>query len=103
MQIQINSRFGVFMLCIETDCLSLIVALVFDVAITTEVASAFTTIFSIIFTILFGFATILVGRISSTNVIEKQIVSETFVSIISASLLALIADNMFDSIHINKK
>ena len=54
-------------------------------------AELLTTIFSLIFTILFGFASILIGKVNSQNHIEKQITCETFVSIVTAMLLALIA------------
>ena len=56
-----------------------------------ELAGILTTVFSLVFTILFGFAAILVGKIDSKNSIEKQIVEETFISIVSATLLSLIS------------
>ena len=58
------------------------------------VAETLTTVFSLIFTILFGFATILMGKSESANRIEKKIIEETFVSIISATVLSLIATIM---------
>ncbi|MCK9493588.1 MAG: hypothetical protein M0Q00_04375 [Acholeplasmataceae bacterium] len=58
---------------------------------TVDVASLLVTVFSIIFTVLFGFISVLVGKASSSNKIEKQLVSETFTSIVSAMLLAIIS------------
>ena len=58
------------------------------------VAETLTTVFSLIFTILFRFATILMGKSESANRIEKKIIEETFVSIISATVLSLIATIM---------
>ena len=59
--------------------------------ISNELAGTFTTVFSLIFTLLFGFSAILIGKIDSQNVVEKQVVEETFVSIVSATLLSLIS------------
>lgn len=58
------------------------------------VAETLTTVFSLIFTIPFGFATILMEKSESANRIEKIIIEETFVSIISATVLSLIATIM---------
>lgn len=71
--------------------LAWIFTLKFSFAVECELAELLTTIFSLIFTILFGFASILIGKVDSQNRIEKQIASETFVSIVTATLLALIA------------
>ena len=57
-------------------------------------AETLTTVFSLIFTILFGFAVILMGKRESANRIEKIIIEENFVSIISATVLSLIATIM---------
>lgn len=56
-----------------------------------DLASILTTVFSLVFTILFGFIAILVGRMDDTenNKIEQKVIKETFVSIISATLLSL--------------
>jgi hypothetical protein len=62
-----------------------------EVVVDDELAGILTTVFSLVFTVLFGFAAILVGKIDSKNPIEKQVVEETFVSIISATLLSLIS------------
>lgn len=56
-----------------------------------EVANLLITVFSIIFTVLFGFISVLVGKTNSTNKIERQLVSETFTSIVSAMLLYIIS------------
>ena len=50
-----------------------------------------TTVFSIVFTVLFGFAAVMVIKIDSTHKTEKQVAEETFVSIVSANLMSLIA------------
>lgn len=71
--------------------IAFIIAFKLNAVIDRELASTLTTVFSLVFTILFGFATILIGKIDSENSIEKQVVGETFVSIVSATLLALIS------------
>ena len=50
-----------------------------------------TTVFAFVFTGLFGFAAILVGKLDCDNEIEKQVVGETFVSIMTSNILSLIA------------
>lgn len=54
-------------------------------------AQLLTTVFSIVFTVLFGFAAVMVSKIDSTHKTEKQVAEETFVSIVSANLMSLIA------------
>ena len=56
-----------------------------------KLAGILTTVFSLTFTVLFGFSAIIIGKIKSTNTIEKQVAQETFVSIVSATLLSLTA------------
>lgn len=62
-----------------------------DYTISNEVATILSTVFSIIFTVLFGFASIIVGKIESNNKIEKQVIEETFISVLSSTILSLIA------------
>lgn len=62
-----------------------------DIIVSESLAELLTTVFSIIFTVLFGFAAILVSKIDSANKVEKKVTEETFVSIVSATLLSLIA------------
>ena len=62
-----------------------------DFVIEEELAQLLTTVFSIVFTVLFGFAAVMVGKIDSTHKTEKQVAEETFVSIVSANLMSLIA------------
>lgn len=50
-----------------------------------------TTVFSLVFTVLFGFAAIIVGKIDSQNEIEKEVVEETFISIVSSTILSMIS------------
>jgi hypothetical protein len=71
--------------------LAAIITFGFQTVIDDELAGILTTVFSLIFTILFGFAAILIGKIDSKNCIEKQVVGETFISIVSATLLSLIS------------
>ena len=54
-------------------------------------AGVLTTVFAFVFTVLFGFAAILVGKLDCDNEIEKQVVGETFVSIMTSNILSLIA------------
>lgn len=56
-----------------------------------DLADLLTTVFSIVFTVLFGFAAVMVSKIDSDNKKEKQVAEETFVSIVSATLMSLIA------------
>ena len=62
-----------------------------DFIIEEELAQLLTTVFSIVFTVLFGFAAVMVSKIDSTHKTEKQVAEETFVSIVSANLMSLIA------------
>lgn len=62
-----------------------------DIIIDDDLASLLTTVFSIIFTVLFGFAAIMISKIDSQNNIEKQVAEETFVSIVSSTILSLAA------------
>lgn len=62
-----------------------------DFVIEEELAQLLTTVFSIVFTVLFGFAAVMVSKIDSTHKTEKQVAEETFVSIVSANLMSLIA------------
>jgi len=71
--------------------LAAIIVFGFESVIDVELAGILTTVFSLVFTILFGFAAILVGKIDSKNSIEKRVVEETFISIVSATLLSLIS------------
>lgn len=75
--------------------LPLIVAIILvyklEFTIDDTLANLLTTVFSVVFTVLFGFAAIMIGKIDSQNKIEKQVAEETFVSIVSSTLLSLIA------------
>ena len=71
--------------------LAVLIVLEFNNAITTQLASVLTTVFAFVFTVLFGFAAILVGKLDSSNKIEKQVVSETFISIMTSNLMSLIS------------
>lgn len=61
------------------------------IVINKSLAEVLTTVFSIIFTVLFGFAAILICKIDSGNKTERQVAEETFVSIVSSTILSLIA------------
>ena len=56
-----------------------------------NLAEVLTTVFAFVFTVLFGFAAILVGKLDSNNKIEKQVVGETFVSIMTSNILSLVS------------
>ncbi len=71
--------------------LAAIITFGFKAVIDDKLAAILTTVFSLVFTILFGFAAILIGKINSNNSIEKQVVGETFISIVSATLLSLLS------------
>ena len=73
----------------------LIVAIIFvyklNFIVDDDLANLLTTVYSVIFTVLFGFATIMISKIDSQNKLEKQVAEETFVSIVSSTVLSLIA------------
>ncbi|WP_242830039.1 hypothetical protein [Butyrivibrio sp. XPD2002] len=66
-----------------------IIVLGFESNIDEKLAGVLTTVFAFIFTVLFGFAAILVGKLNSDNKLEKQVVNETFVSIMTCNILSL--------------
>ena len=63
--------------------LSVIITFGFGSIIDDTLAGVLTTVFAFVFTVLFGFAAILVGKLDCDNEIEKQVVGETFVSIMT--------------------
>ena len=69
---------------------SLIFVFKLNFTIDDDLANLLTTVFSVIFTVLFGFAAIMISKIESPNKIEKQVAEETFVSIVSATILSLL-------------
>lgn len=71
--------------------LSCIIVFGFDCVIDESLASVLTEVFATVFTVLFGFAAILAGKMESKNAIEKRVVNETFISIMTATLLALLS------------
>lgn len=71
--------------------LAALIAIGFGCVVDDNLAGVLTTVFAFVFTVLFGFAAILVGKLDSNNEIEKQVVGETFVSIMSSNILLLIA------------
>ena len=71
--------------------LAVVVTLGFGCKIDNALAGVLTTVFAFVFTVLFGFAAILVGKLYSNNKIEKQVVGETFLSIMTSNILSLIA------------
>lgn len=72
-------------------CLAIILTIGFRCIIDDDLASVLTTVFAFVFTVLFGFAAILVGKMESNNDIERKVVGETFVSIVSSTILSLLA------------
>lgn len=69
--------------------LSLIMVGWHDFYINRELAQILTTAFSLIFTLLLAFETILVSKKNSNNDIEREVINQTFVSAVSASIFAL--------------
>ena len=69
--------------------LAVLIVLGLKCVINNSLAGVLTTVFAFVFTVLFGFAAILVGRIDSKNEIEKQVVEETIVSIMTSNVLSL--------------
>jgi len=56
-----------------------------------DFAETITTAFSLIFTLLFAFEAILVNKKDSENATEREVIKETFVSIMSACVLSFVA------------
>ena len=81
------------LLCFLVFPLIIAIILVYklDFIVDDALANLLTTVFSVIFTVLFGFATIMISKIDSQNKLEKQVAEETFVSIVSSTVLSLIA------------
>ena len=71
--------------------MAIIITLGIGCIIDDALAGVLTTVFAFVFTVLFGFAAILVGKLDSNNEIEKQVVGETFVSIMTSNILSLVA------------
>lgn len=71
--------------------LAVILVIGLDYEINETLAGVLTTVFAFVFTVLFGFAAILVGKIDSKNEIEKQVVGETFISIMTSNILSLVS------------
>jgi len=69
--------------------LSLIMVIWYEFSIEKELAQILTTAFSLIFTLLLAFETILVGKKSNGNDIERAVVNQTFISAVSASIFSL--------------
>ncbi len=69
--------------------LGAIIVFGFESSIDEKLAGVLTTVFAFIFTVLFGFAAILVGKLNSDIKLEKQVVNETFVSIMTCNILSL--------------
>lgn len=70
--------------------ISIIIIYKLDFIIKKELAELLSTVFSIIFTVLFGFATIMISKIESKNKLESQVAKETFITIVSSTVLSLI-------------
>lgn len=70
---------------------AVIITIRFNCIIDNNLANVLTTVFAFVFTVLFGFAAILVGKMDSGVELEKQVVKETFVSIMTSNILALLS------------
>ena len=71
--------------------LALLITIGYGCIIDNKLAGVLTTVFAFVFTVLFGFAAVLVGKLDSKNEIEKQVVGETFVSIMTSNILSLVS------------
>lgn len=69
--------------------LSIIITYEIGCPIDDNMAMLLTTIFAIVFTVLFGFAALIIGKKESDDELQNQIVDETFVSIVSSTILSL--------------
>lgn len=88
-----NEKISVWdLVCFIVAPIVLAILLVFILGydISNSVASVLTTVYAFVFTVLFGFAAVLVGKIDSKNELEKQVTEETFVSVLTSSILSLI-------------
>lgn len=56
-----------------------------------KLAEILTTVFSLVFTILFGFAAVIVEQSGSNNSKRKEVIGEAFVSIVTSTVLSLLA------------
>lgn len=56
-----------------------------------DLANTLTPVFSLVFTILFGFAAVIMERSASENTKRKQEISETFISVVTSTVLSLFA------------
>jgi len=70
---------------------AIILVLNFDYTFDLNISNVLITVFSIIFTLLFGFATLLISRTDTPSNIEKRVIGETFISIMSCMLTSLFA------------
>lgn len=71
--------------------IAVIYVLKLELIINNNLAELLTTVFSIVFTVLFGFSAIMISKMDSKNELEKQVAKETFVSIVSSTILSLMA------------
>jgi hypothetical protein len=74
--------------------LSSIITYYYNFIIDETLAEILVTAFTLIFTLLFAFEAILVSKKDSQNKVEQEVVKETFVSIVTASVLSLTANIM---------
>lgn len=59
--------------------------------INVSLAETLTTVFSLVFTILFGFAAVIVEKSTSYDSKKGRVIGETFVSIVTSTVLSLFA------------
>lgn len=81
------------MICFFAIPMAVSVLIVFGIPyqMSAKLAEVLTTVFSLVFSILFGFAAVIMERSASNNLKKKQVVNETFVSIVTTTVLSLIA------------
>lgn len=70
---------------------SLLIVLGLSYQIDTQLAEILTTVFSLVFTILFGFAAVIVEKSENNDSKRKRVIGETFVSIVTSTVLSLFA------------
>lgn len=85
------SLWDIFCFLVIPIAVSVLIVFGIPFQISSELAEVLTTVFSLVFSILFGFAAVIMERNASDNSKKKQVVNETFVSIVTATVLSLVA------------
>lgn len=83
------SIYDIFCFILCPILLSVVIVLGYDFRINDEFAQSLITAFSLVFTLMLAFETILVGKKSSGNEVEREVIKQTFISAVSTSILSL--------------